>query len=442
MRPFMMVQCTCAAALLILASSAGAADESFIGVVSGDDVNVRSGAGLNYYVVLQLDQGELVTVHKRLYDWYAISAPAGSFSYVESDDIQLDQNEGAADGYNATVTGTRATVKAPAPIGPEKSYRSQAVLTEGDRVHVTGTERSYYRIKPPDGARLYLHSDFVTRATEADLDAAALRQADQTPATEPDVTDTMPPQVSGPIVLLTEDEPEEDATGTATTTVIVHDGTEMITPETIVAEIASEQATTEVILVPAMPSDADLVAVESRFDAASDLPVEQQPLDSLIVAYEALQATALDETDAAIVDARLKVLASRQEVRASMVQIAEARRELQQQQTLASELPPVLPPPKSYTAVGRLFASTLYTGDALPRLYRLVEPLSGLTIAYVEPSDVIDLRPMLGRLVGVVGEARYDPSLKLKVVAVDEADILGAQPAVTAARRHDAESLD
>ncbi|MAE61181.1 MAG: hypothetical protein CMJ49_07475, partial [Planctomycetaceae bacterium] len=191
---------------------------------------------------------------------------------------------------------------------------------------------------------------------------------------------------------------------------------------------ATQPPTTQPALVPIQPRSLSLTELEAKFHEVSALPIDQQPLNELTAAYTALKATKLHEADLAIVDVRLHILAARRELLESIRLIADARRQLQQQRDQAAAPPQVVAKPKAYTAVGLLFASTLYTGDVLPHLYRLVEPLSGLTIAYVEPSDAADLRPMLGRLVGVVGKARSDPALRLRVVAVETADVLSAQP--------------
>ena len=80
--------------------------------------------------------------------------------------------------------------------------------------------------------------------------------------------------------------------------------------------------------------------------------------------------------------------------------------------------------PKAYLAVGRLVASTLYTGEKLPLLHRVVDPLTGLTIAYVRPAPDTSIRNLLGQYVGVMGTKEYDPALKLHIIDAESIDAL------------------
>jgi len=59
---------------------AAAQEMPFVGVVVGDNVNIRAGASVNYYAVGQLNKGDLVRVHENLYGWYVISPTPGSLS--------------------------------------------------------------------------------------------------------------------------------------------------------------------------------------------------------------------------------------------------------------------------------------------------------------------------------------------------------------------------
>ena len=49
-----------------------------------------------------------------------------------------------------------------------------------------------------------------------------------------------------------------------------------------------------------------------------------------------------------------------------------------------------------YTAIGILNASSVYDGQRLPELYRICDPMTGATIAYVEPNADIPMATMIG----------------------------------------------
>jgi hypothetical protein len=77
-----------------------------------------------------------------------------------------------------------------------------------------------------------------------------------------------------------------------------------------------------------------------------------------------------------------------------------------------------------FTAIGVLNASAVYDGERLPEMYRVCDPITGATIAYVEPNADIAMAPMIGTLVGVKGGKQYDPALRLTVITPLSIDLL------------------
>jgi hypothetical protein len=80
-----------------------------------------------------------------------------------------------------------------------------------------------------------------------------------------------------------------------------------------------------------------------------------------------------------------------------------------------------------YTMVGRLNASRVYDGKRLPLLYRLQDPVGGRTIGYVKPTKDVDLKPGLGRMIGIVGTKSYDAGYRLMIVTPRRFDIFIAE---------------
>ena len=200
------------------------------------------------------------------------------------------------------------------------------------------------------------------------------------------------------------------------------------------------------------PPNESLAALEQRFADADALPLEQQPLEDLLDDYEQI---AMDENltdpEQQTVNVRVQLIKTRLRLMSVLADMADTQQQLHVQRAQAmaaqqaaddaraaqaaqaariqSQTPAVHVPvgtPRSYTAVGRLLASTLYTGETLPRLFRLVDPLSGLTIAYVRPTAQPQMIPLLGQLVGIVGSRKYDAALKLNVMTVRTVDVLAA----------------
>jgi hypothetical protein len=66
----------------------------------------------------------------------------------------------------------------------------------------------------------------------------------------------------------------------------------------------------------------------------------------------------------------------------------------------------------------------VYDGATLPLLYRLQDPTSGQTVAYLVPDDSYTLSTMLGTLIGVRGEKCFDDALKLDTITPTTIDPL------------------
>ena len=71
-----------------------------------------------------------------------------------------------------------------------------------------------------------------------------------------------------------------------------------------------------------------------------------------------------------------------------------------------------------------LNASTVYDGKGLPLLFRVTDPATGQSVAYIAPKDPNTLTTMLGLMVGVRGTKRYEQGLKLDVIDPGSIDIL------------------
>ncbi|MCA9290690.1 MAG: hypothetical protein KDA25_06150, partial [Phycisphaerales bacterium] len=81
----------------------------------------------------------------------------------------------------------------------------------------------------------------------------------------------------------------------------------------------------------------------------------------------------------------------------------------------------------AYTAVGRLVSSTIFDGRGLPQLLRVQDSGSGRTVVYIDASQAPQATGHLGLMVGIVGEKRFDPSLRLHVVRPTRIDTLSPQ---------------
>jgi hypothetical protein len=186
--------------------------------------------------------------------------------------------------------------------------------------------------------------------------------------------------------------------------------------------------------------------LEQRYADVSDLPLREQPIDELLAAYRELETGGrLSEQDTALVDMRIEVLAERgrlKQARAAFDDAADAdgRDEMPTPADDAdadatttvvdaadadADAATAAPAPAPrYDAVGILLTSLAYDGDRGPRMLRVVDPLNEMTIGYIEATDPNRYARLVGKLVGIVGDVRYDPGRKLKVISVDRIDPL------------------
>lgn len=465
----------------------GAEFGPFTAVVTGDDVYVRAGGSKKYYWITQLNTGDLVRVLDEKYGWYLIDAPERTFSWISKQyvDADPDGKTGTVTGNNVLVRAP-----SPAGPGRTKSYKSQTSLDTGAKVTIVGEAPGWYKIEPPEGATAYIHGDYVRKASAAEIRAAREGEAGETPD-EPAGNTEAEAQAQGPGEDEADggesDGLQADGTGAAEAATDVDgdvdtdgegaigeepatagaepgDGTGAdaadTTPETPEPVTAGEQTgdappdggASEVVEADddeAIESgeaaetgeptddrviDAALAAIEQRFAETSRRPLIDQPVPALLAEYRRLsEREGLNEQQRALVTMRVELLETRRNLQETLLELKRAETELEAERAAEAEgdggTEASGEPTKAedYTAVGRLLASSLYTGERLPKLYRLVDPLSDMTIGYVEPTGEVDLRRMLGRVVGIVGSSEYHPGLKLRLIKVERIDSLAAQ---------------
>lgn len=397
----------CGAVVLSLAAPAAGQKLVGTGRVIQDGALVRAGGGSSFYVVGKLKLGTIVQIDDKIFDWYKIVPPPGIYSYIRSRHVDL-----APDRRTGTVNTDRAAVRAADIDGPGGSYRTQLHLFKGDTVTLaTGvSEGAYYKIVPPKGAYVCVRISMVKRLEPGAVDtpdpadtAVAVDTSPAPPASQPAMTTITPQPQPAPA------QPEPK--------VIV--GAKPPTDETKPPPTAPQPP------VPSGPMS--FQALEERFAEAQAMPLEQQPLEALLGAYAAVQRSAeLTAAQQRIARLRIYKLKSNAQLATTLRQLAAARKRLQ-------PAPPPAPPEAApegeqvtYDAVGQLFASSVYDGVSLPRLYRLVSS-TWHTIAYLRPAAAIAPAETMGAIVGVAGQWRYDPALKLRVLEATRIEVLKAR---------------
>jgi hypothetical protein len=115
-------------------------------------------------------------------------------------------------------------------------------------------------------------------------------------------------------------------------------------------------------------------------------------------------------------DARRELRSKRESIDATYTQIVSNIRELERT--------------RGYQFVGRLVRSSVYDGNRLPLMYRIVSVNESVprTIGYIVPGDEgLGATDRLGEIVGVLGTSSLDRDLNLRIVTPTRIDTLGPE---------------
>lgn len=177
-------------------------------------------------------------------------------------------------------------------------------------------------------------------------------------------------------------------------------------------------------VAPDQPENPELAELERRFPQVKRITKNRQPIEQLLAQYQSLAAQktgAINKKQGGLIERRITALRRRLMVVDAMAKVAIARND--NANRTAIRLQPVSEEAGSST-LGWLRASTIYNGKRLPRLYKLVDPATNRTIAYIRPGPAINAPLQLGRLVTVEGQAGFDVDLKIRLIDATEARLV------------------
>ena len=143
-------------------AAARPATESYVAEVVGNDVFIRSGPGTNFYQCGKLYAGDRVQVISAEQGWSCIVPPPGCFSWVSMQYVSISLENPTM----GIITGDNVGVYAGSDfVLPMHSTSKQVVLNRGQTVKLLGEEKDdYYKIAPPQGANLWVSSQFLQTA--------------------------------------------------------------------------------------------------------------------------------------------------------------------------------------------------------------------------------------------------------------------------------------
>jgi hypothetical protein len=166
-----------------------------------------------------------------------------------------------------------------------------------------------------------------------------------------------------------------------------------------------------------------VASAEENLQANLLLPLDRQPLEDLIATYQELHDdSSLSRGDRRLVRGRLRQLRQRQILAAKLGDLSDFRGRLQVRR--AEAMPRIPGQSPRYAAVGQLLSSVVYNGENLPLMYRVVDPASFRTLAYIKPGTDGHTARCLGHLVGVLGTSGFDQSIQAVVINAVRVDLL------------------
>ena len=436
---------------------AAAPSKAYTGTITANDVYIRCGPSVSSsYPFGKLSQGDVVEVVEENFGWATIRTSGPSFKSVYGYVLANDKVVLSPDGQTLTVNA-ETDVRAPntaADGNPDSSYKAIGKVNSGQMLKVVATingeREKVYKISVPANCTAFVNSSFIRRASTGE--ATKLTQAPvaksapiKTAAVVAPVTATTADEKSVAVIEEKTTEVTEiiPATNTAPAEVITQETKqETVITETVVTPAPTETAkpvakAVEVVVVPPPPvvKTPQMIAAEKRRRSLKDLEViwvtvKAEPLASSEVGvlkdrYMILMNDPECEAEIKnVVETRVKQLIVQIEAQQRIRQLKEMRTAIDADTDQVRAIKIALEARSDYTVVGVLNASSIYDGKRLPLLYRLVDPAVGQTVAYVTAKNPAQLATMLGTLVGIRGEKRYDEALRVSVIDPSAVEIL------------------
>jgi hypothetical protein len=413
------------AALATLAFAEPKPVDPYYVIVSGDKAPLVCMPNDSAYTVAEVKSGTVLRVDADDARWARVEYPAGAKAYVRADDGVIEN--GKLRLTNATKLFARNQVKGGGgswkavfdvelPVGTILELSDPQTEKQGEIV-------IGYNVIAPAGAKGFVESKSLRRATQTEVDGAKTAGGlVDAPAIAPSGGGVSPTGVDLTKPTTTAVKP---TTTDSTKTTDATPGT--TTPGTVTAG----GNTTTANATPTAPTErriGDIKQLEAAFAEIVKQPVMTAEFSELMVEFQrAIDAVPADKpTFKKQLQQRLDYLVLRKEYQTSMQAAEEARKGDQAMQDKLKAAVSDLEASRIYTMIGTLQPSTVYDGTRLPKMYRVqsVGDVHARTLGYIIPNEDLSLDGKIGQVVGIVGDAQLDPGLRLNVIKPVRVDTL------------------
>jgi uncharacterized protein YgiM (DUF1202 family) len=350
----------------VIGAEEGVGGYPYVAEITGDNVNMRSGPGTNYYRCGKLNQGARVEVVGSQFSWSRIVPPEGSFSWISKQYVSID----ADDRSTGSVTGNAVRVYAgSSELKPIHSTTVQLRLDRDDKVKVLlGGEGDYYKISPPAGSYLWVSTQYTKPLGALGEVAVAVKKS---------------------VV----EEPKAEV-----------EGVKKPTAPTVVQRPAADPSVEAKKL-------REYYALAKRMESEREKPIGQQDYSDIkkalveiaevgeagkAVRYSAFAVKQIERIELA--------LAVGKELPLQESQLEGVKKRIEQaREASLSKVPDM----GRFAVMGVLRGSSIYG----PEYYRVVDDL-GKTLCYALPSGPasgLDMKKLLGKKIGLVGAIEAHP---------------------------------
>lgn len=404
-------------------------------VVDKDGAHLKCSDANIYYPVAILNKGTTLRVDGEGGGWLRAVYPEGLKAYVKAEEGLFDEAAKSVKLTKASkLMAANASGTTPWWYLLENDLPAGTVFENASAVKAADGSVQGFLVPAPGASRGYIRTELTRKPTDEELAKV------QPPAPAPVPAPT--PSESTPAPADTASKPADTTSPPASTEIVKIDsgpvgGTPAPAPTPGTTTTTTTIVTQSNRVTPEVTKRIDDIAVlRDMFDrvlAAADNESEVQTVISEFNRkIDALGTTGEDGRLRRALEDRRGALYLKQE-------IIETRRRVSDPGNVDERLRQVrialetVEKQAIYTIVGRMLPSTVYDGKrGMPLMYRIesADISSTRTVGYVVPREGVDLLTKLGKVVGIVGDARFDGALNLNLVAplrVDELRIVGGK---------------
>lgn len=404
-------------------------------VVDKDGAHLKCSDANIYYPVAILSKGTMLKVDGEGGGWLRAVYPEGLNAYVKAEEGLFDEAAKTVKLSKASkLMAANASGTTPWWYLLENDLPAGTVFQNASAVKAADGSVQGFLVPAPGASRGYIRTELTRKPTDEELAKV------QPPAPKP--AETPSESTPAPKPSDTAAKPAETTPAPASTEIVkVDSGPVGGTPQTTPSPAGTTTTTTIVTqskrVSPEVTKRIDDIAVlRDMFDRVLASADNESEVQTVISEFnrkiDALGTTGEDGRIRRALEDRRGALYLKQE-------IIETRRRISDPGNVDERLKQIRIAMESiekqaiYTIVGRMLPSTVYDGKrGMPLMYRIesADISSTRTVGYVVPREGVDLLTKLGKVVGIVGDARFDGALNLNIVAplrVDELRIVGGK---------------